>query len=599
MASDNIYSYEPLSGGQFRLLQLSVYEGELVASLHPCSVSAPWPFTALSYAWNSPGRDEIMAVGDKFLKITKSVQEALLYLAQHVETKYLWIDGVCIDQENLGEKNMQVPLMAEIYTRATEVIIWLGESNELIDKAIDVTPKLNSKLERFNERLESELLDHALAEAGLPTGQSPIWDGFTELYSRSWFSRLWTFQEAVLPSNVKIMCGHKLLSFDSLSSLTGLLLSTTVSRFVSRDQKSSSAVAVGYSKVMSIAMYRKAVEPYKTQLRNMSILLSQARQWSVSKPVDRLYGMLGLSDEEVIVDYNLSPAAVYSAYARRHLMSDTDLSLLHAASSNLTMGDLPSWCPNFNGPAEASILGGVGKEYRSGLDERTMTTYRITSDEKANTISVMGFRVDVVDKVVPSSWEKSLSPGNPPKPIRSHDFDWEEACLKLSQTVYHESEGVPRAHWQTLIADKDTKYERYQKNGKRFYALMKITIAYSAGNKDYMESHPEDVDDLRALSDTDNLDLQDYFEAMRIACRKRQFFSTGNGRIGLGPLGTLPGDMICIFYNGYTPFIIRPHPQPNDSELYRFIGEAYVDGIMYGEALKAEDRPKDRVFVLH
>src|SRR5277367_6509950 len=99
-----------------------------------------------------------------------------------------------------------------------------------------------------------------------------------------------------------------------------------------------------------IAMNREAVEPYKTQLRSRPVLLRQVRQWLVSNPADRLYGMLGLSDEEIKVDYSLLAAAVYFAYTRRHLMSDADLNLLHTASSSIPMRDLLSWCPNLDRP---------------------------------------------------------------------------------------------------------------------------------------------------------------------------------------------------------------------------------------------------------
>ena len=60
------------------------------------------------------------------------------------------------------------------------------------------------------------------------------------------------------------------------------------------------------------------------------------------------------------------------------------------------------------------------------------------------------------------------------------------------------------------------------------------------------------------------------------------------GRIGLAPgLGQSKEDKICIFYGGLTPFIIRPtHEDPNR---YTLIGEAYVDGVMYGEAFALDE----------
>lgn len=47
------------------------------------------------------------------------------------KSRYLWIDAICINQDDIAEKNSQVAMMAEIYKKATRVNIWLGESNRL------------------------------------------------------------------------------------------------------------------------------------------------------------------------------------------------------------------------------------------------------------------------------------------------------------------------------------------------------------------------------------------------------------------------------------------------------------------------------------
>lgn len=54
------------------------------------------------------------------------------------------------------------------------------------------------------------------------------------------------------------------------------------------------------------------------------------------------------------------------------------------------------------------------------------------------------------------------------------------------------------------------------------------------------------------------IQVQDYLEAFGYASHGRSYFSTEGGRIGLGPLHTKRGDLVCIFYNGRTPYILRP-----------------------------------------
>jgi hypothetical protein len=90
------------------------------------------------------------------------------------------------------------------------------------------------------------------------------------------------------------------------------------------------------------------------------------------------------------------------------------------------------------------------------------------------------------------------------------------------------------------------------------------------------------------------LQLLDWIEAWGYASHGRSFFTTEGGRIGIGPLHTRPGNLVCIFYNGGSPYILRPR----DDNSYFLIGESYVHGLMYGEALELQNRGPDQFFTL-
>lgn len=51
-------------------------------------------------------------------------------LRQELETLEIWIDSICINQNDVDERTSQVGIMREIYAKCTEVIIWLGEAGE-------------------------------------------------------------------------------------------------------------------------------------------------------------------------------------------------------------------------------------------------------------------------------------------------------------------------------------------------------------------------------------------------------------------------------------------------------------------------------------
>lgn len=90
------------------------------------------------------------------------------------------------------------------------------------------------------------------------------------------------------------------------------------------------------------------------------------------------------------------------------------------------------------------------------------------------------------------------------------------------------------------------------------------------------------------------LAMMDYIEAWGYASHGRSYFTTESGRVGLGPQHTQPGNLVCMFYNGGSPFILRL----KDTNSYFLLGESYVHGLMYGEAPGLKDRGSDKFFTL-
>ncbi|PVH96255.1 hypothetical protein DM02DRAFT_617342 [Periconia macrospinosa] len=70
----------------------------------------------------------------------------------------------------------------------------------------------------------------------------------------------------------------------------------------------------------------------------------------------------------------------------------------------------------------------------------------------------------------------------------------------------------------------------------------------------------------------------------------RRFFVTEKGYFGLGPPDIQEADSVCILLGGSTPYILRPrHAHSLGARSlgagYDFVGDAYVHGIMQGEAV--------------
>lgn len=96
-------------------------------------------------------------------------------------------------------------------------------------------------------------------------------------------------------------------------------------------------------------------------------------------------------------------------------------------------------------------------------------------------------------------------------------------------------------------------------------------------------------------------------DALAACVQQRSFFITQNGYVGLAPGKAQPGDKVCVLFGGNNPFLLRPvknesngDVESQENEEYILVGEAYVHGLMHGEAIEALEQGKyeRRSFIL-
>jgi hypothetical protein len=79
--------------------------------------------------------------------VTKNLATALLYLRLSDRPRVLWIDAICIDQQNLPERSHQVKRMRIIFESAQRVIAWLGSEGDNSAHALKTLDLLASQLD--------------------------------------------------------------------------------------------------------------------------------------------------------------------------------------------------------------------------------------------------------------------------------------------------------------------------------------------------------------------------------------------------------------------------------------------------------------------
>jgi hypothetical protein len=133
------YRYEPLSSYyvQIRLIYLhrsSNFTSPLQCSIHAWNMtSIAYSYYALSYTWGQPNPEkdkELLVDGSWTLSIRQNLDLALRRVRRRDEDLYIWVDAICINQNDIAEKIIQLPLMGTIYSQAECVLAWIGPDNK-------------------------------------------------------------------------------------------------------------------------------------------------------------------------------------------------------------------------------------------------------------------------------------------------------------------------------------------------------------------------------------------------------------------------------------------------------------------------------------
>jgi hypothetical protein len=134
-----LYSYLNTKERHIRLLNLHPWWWRLTGlsgSLEEVPIDNVPRYEALSYTWGSKDPPQYMYCGDGYVPITINCEIALRSLRPWFRSRKIWVDAICIDQTSDLDKTQQIRMMPEIYSKAEQVVIWMGEGNKATDGAI-------------------------------------------------------------------------------------------------------------------------------------------------------------------------------------------------------------------------------------------------------------------------------------------------------------------------------------------------------------------------------------------------------------------------------------------------------------------------------
>ena len=126
------------------LLEAGVDDEPLSCSIVTVNVGRCPPFEALSYTWGHGTAAQPIQCNGGAIPITPNLKTCLRELRRPTQARRLCIDAICIDHQNVEERDWQMRHVRLIYKHATRVIVWYGldgpgtrEAMELADRIYD------------------------------------------------------------------------------------------------------------------------------------------------------------------------------------------------------------------------------------------------------------------------------------------------------------------------------------------------------------------------------------------------------------------------------------------------------------------------------
>jgi hypothetical protein len=610
------------------------------------------PFEALSYVWGSELAPEPLCCGNGQLKITLNLDQALRNLRFPSRPRRLWVDAICIDQENFDERARQVGYMRLIYKHASSVVVWLGLKVPGVERAfafakylaklrIDLLNKVTGTSNFSEAMLISEDTPFSHPEVNmimlvLLNRQREFADDLTRLLEREYFDRVWCIQEVVAARKVTAKCQELEMDFFGL-----MCLATYVER--RRPGFTSSPLPLwGNMSLKKLESMRPSSNyPVECSMGNMLALLMGVRDFKSTDPRDRIFSLMGISDEglgyppklrqctaqrnglpicltfqglalqhpALIPNYRKSVKDVYRDFVRFSIgQGEQVLDVLSHVQHQTDPNDntWPSWVPKFSESRSVCFfpndfyLSGIPPErnflYLAGLHDCSLACEAREPDY----LQLDGFRVDeveIVSEVIPVFDGRS---------VLLVDIIWKQIFdialfPRPSQQYAGGTEGLDTAFFMTLnfgpfgvIQYMKAALAKWAPGADRNEAFKVMSRITRLNIYSWLQNHPAaDIgsyrDLLRSAGETsDPSQFQGradvYVASIAGFCKNRRVYKTRSGLLGIGPQVMKPGDQVVVLFGGSLPFVLRL-----SGNEWHLIGDTYLhhENILMGREVMA------------
>lgn len=367
-ARQNLYASMPLQRGlstNIRILQILPADTRgdelpIKCSLRTIPFIGSTPYVALSHAWGSETPTKLICVNGHNVNVRENLWAFLKQARNTIPNIEIWIDAVCINQEDLIEKTHHAKMTKQIYSGASKVITWLGQDkSKTTCLSVETITKTHAKLRDpyrslFGRENWPMNLDAAVEES-LNAADTVI-DSLQGILSNQYWRRTWIVQEYVLAKQVDLWIDDFSLDGQVLSIMceaatkwprrlplnvatAGPGITVRSLKFKSRTLRSSWAMNIIMQRDLRQDHQRvdrrwsSVRKPGPEKWRSLRSLLSLLAESDCTDPRDRVYALLPLLTSEELQYFDIIPD--YSTPGSRLFI---DLTCAFCVRSGLTEG---------------------------------------------------------------------------------------------------------------------------------------------------------------------------------------------------------------------------------------------------------------------
>ncbi|KAG0648879.1 Heterokaryon incompatibility [Hyphodiscus hymeniophilus] len=569
-----LYEYSPLdpARNEIRLLQLPPLspsrtwnDAQLAAinnteaTLIHVSLGETPEYEALSYRW-SPYNDAALIIIDSYsFWISSTLKSALEQLRVPTKSKLVWVDALCINQKDPEERNDQVSKMRRIYSQATEVIAWLGDSTHFAPGTFSLIQDLYDHIED-SPYVEGVLLDNK---------NDRQWSELTWILGLEYWKRIWVIQEVNSAPKMTLRYGTQTIDWEVFATVQNKISLSANARTYARGHEINlwQTILNGGPKVLNLPASDDPGPP------SLSKVLTFFNSHLSTDPRDMVYALIGVTsardDPMMQIDYSSSVRQVYISVIDYVLKREVKLDVICGKLTWTSIPNLPSWTPDWASgflryfrPMIVRPLG--AKSFSASKDLPAQATI----DTDRGLLRARGFRLDAVSVLgQPTNLQGTSNFGNMVVAV----LGWYE-MLEITDDDDDTAGYYEAAFLKTIMCDTD---------GNDPKLLKRILGAFAR-----IGSNVEVPVPLRlAKHESVLFESVSWVESwMRFACgclTGRRFFVSEQGLMGLCPENYQDGDIIAVLLGCAVPLLLRPFDE-GDFELVganqigEFITERYV-----------------------